>query len=129
MLQEQTNHYSKLNTLAQPTSAMTIDESVLSRLSGLSNTQQWILFTSECPRPDFEQFSSSKVSCNKIIHMKASQSMSELETVTKAIKSGNASAVVASTNIDQVNQGLLRSLASQHDCEVFFVEGRGHKYH
>ncbi|OIQ24586.1 hypothetical protein [uncultured Vibrio sp.] len=129
MLQEQTNHYSKFNTLAQPTSAMAIDESVMSRLSGLSNTQQWILFTSECPRPDFEQFSSFNISCNKIIHMKASQSMSELETATKAIQSGNASAVIASTNIDLVNQGLLRSLASHHDCEVFFVEGRGHKYH
>ncbi|MEZ8826484.1 hypothetical protein AB6E04_19180 [Vibrio amylolyticus] len=129
MLQEQRNHYSKFNTLAQPTTAMAIDESVMSRLSGLSNTKQWILFTSDCPRPDFEQFSSFKVSCNKIIHMKASQSMSEIETVTKAIESGNASAVIASTNIDLVDQSLLRALASRHNCEVFFVEGKGHQVH
>ncbi|MGC9402095.1 SulA-like leucine-rich domain-containing protein [Vibrio genomosp. F10] len=129
MLQIQPNQHSKYNTLAQPTAPMTIDDSIMGRLSGLSSSQQWILFTSECPRPDFEQFSSSKISCNKIIHMKASQSMTELETVTKAIKSGNASAVVASNNIDHVNQALLKSLASLHDCEVFFVEGRGQKYH
>ncbi|MCK6265091.1 hypothetical protein KP803_17570 [Vibrio sp. ZSDE26] len=129
MLQLRTNQYSKYNTLAQPTAAMNIDDSVMSRLSGLSHSHQWILFTSDCPRPDFNQFSSSKVSCNKIIHMKPSQSMSELETVTKAIKSGNACAIVASNNIDQVNQALLKTLASHHECEVFFVEGRGQKYH
>ncbi|MGF1698022.1 hypothetical protein L4D20_19840 [Vibrio kyushuensis] len=129
MLQQQTNQYSKFNTLAQPTRAMIIDDSIMYRLSGLSNSQQWILFTAECPRPNLEQFSSSKVSCNKIIHMKPSQSMTELETVTKAIKSGNASAVVASNSIDHINQALLQSLASHHDCEVFFVEGRGQKYH
>lgn len=112
---------SKFNVLAQPTQPMNIADSTLSRLAGLSNQKQWILFTAECPRPDYEQFSSYNVSC-KIIQMKSSQTQSEFEIVVKAIKSGNASAVVASDNIELVEQSLLRDLASQYHCEVFFVE-------
>ncbi|MGY3569484.1 hypothetical protein [Vibrio paucivorans] len=125
----QQHNYSKANILAQPTYPMNIDESVLGRLARLSGSQQWILFTSECPRPDLSQFASYNVSCNKIIQMKPSQTMSEVEIVIKAIKSGNASAVVASTSIDLVNQSLLQDLALEHHCEVFFVEGRGKQYH
>ncbi|NRG03195.1 hypothetical protein HRJ46_07885, partial [Vibrio coralliilyticus] len=63
---------SKFNVLAQPTQPMNIADSTLSRLAGLSNQKQWILFTAECPRPDYEQFSSYNVSCKKIIQMKSS---------------------------------------------------------
>ncbi|UUM31691.1 hypothetical protein [Vibrio japonicus] len=131
MIQQQPHirSVSKFNVLAQPTRPMSIDDSVLTRLAGLSNQEQWILFTAECPRPDFDQFSSYKVSCTKIIQMKPSQTLSELEIVIKAIKSGNASAVVASNDITNIDQVLLRSLGRQYQCEVFFVEGSTHKYH
>lgn len=120
---------SKFNVLAQPTQPMNIADSTLSRLAGLSNQKQWILFTAECPRPDYEQFSSCNVSCKKIIQMKSSQIQSEFEIVVKAIKSGNASAVVASDNIELVEQSLLRDLASQYHCEVFFVESQFNQFH
>ena len=131
MIQQQPHHrsVSKFNALAQPTHPLDIDDSSLARLAGLSNQNQWILFTAECPRPDFAQFSSYKISCTKIIHMRPSQTQSELEIVMKAIKSGNASAVVASSNITSIDQVLLRSLGRQYQCEVFFVEGSSYKYH
>ncbi|MCG9597582.1 hypothetical protein L1D15_12730 [Vibrio sp. Isolate25] len=120
---------SKFNVLAQPTQPMNIADSTLSRLAGLSNQKQWILFTAECPRPDYDQFSSYNVSCKKIIQMKPSQTQSEFEIVMKAIKSGNASAVVASDNIEPVEQSMLRDLAVQHRCEVFFVASKLSRFH
>ncbi|MGF1909795.1 hypothetical protein L4C38_10165 [Vibrio kasasachensis] len=121
--------FSKYNVLAQPTQPMNIDDSVLNRLAGLSIQKQWIFFTAECPRPDYSQFSASNISCQKIIQLKPSNSQSELAIVIKAIKSNNASAVVASTQIDCVNQSLLQDLAFRHGCEVFFVEGRASQFH
>lgn len=125
----QTQAFSKYNVLAQPTQPMNIDNTTLSRLAGLSNQKQWILFTAECPRPNYDQFASGQVSCKKIIQMKPSQTHSEFEIVIKAIQSGNASAVVASNNISPVEQSLLRDHALQYQCEVFFVEGRVNQYH
>ncbi|WP_159656362.1 SulA-like leucine-rich domain-containing protein [Vibrio atypicus] len=127
--QTQTRSVSKFNILAQPTQPMNIDDSTLCRLAGLSNQKQWILFTAECPRPDFEQFASYNVSCKKIIQMRPSQKQTQVEIVIKAIKSGNASAVVASTAISHVDQCLLRDLGTQYQCEVFFVESGMHQFH
>ncbi|MFM2590099.1 hypothetical protein [Vibrio sp. TBV020] len=121
--------FSKFNVLAQPTQPMNIDNNTLHRLAGLSGQSQWILFTAECPRPNYDQFAASHVSCKKIIQMKPSHTQTEFEIVKKAIESGNASAVVASTNVSPVEQSLLKSLALQFQCEVFFVEGRVNQYH
>ncbi|MDA0147472.1 SulA-like leucine-rich domain-containing protein [Vibrio sp. LaRot3] len=129
MIQAHTQSFSKYNVLARPTSPMNIDNDILNRLAGLSLQSQWIFFTAQCPRPDFAQFSASNVSCKKIIQLKDSNIQSELEIVMKAIKSGNASAIVASNAIDPLNQRLLTDLAHQHNCEVFFVEGRVNQYH
>ncbi|OLQ94107.1 hypothetical protein BIY21_09685 [Vibrio ponticus] len=129
MIRSHTQTISKYNVLAQPTQPMNIDDNVMNRLAGLSMQQQWIFFTAECPRPDYSQFSANNVSCQKIIQLKSSNSQSELDIVIKAIKSGNASAVVASTQIDCVNQSLLQDLALNHGCEVFFVEGRKNQFH
>lgn len=54
--------------------------------------------------------------------MKSSQTQTEFEIVVKAIKSGNASAVVASDNIELLEQSLLRDLACQYHCEVFLLK-------
>ncbi|MDF2152363.1 SulA-like leucine-rich domain-containing protein [Vibrio sp. CAU 1672] len=121
--------YSRFNVLAQTTQPMNVPSSLLAKLATLSQQQQWILFTAECPRPDFAQLTASKIRCQNIIQMKPSQQQSEVEIVVKAIRSGNASAVVASTNIAHINQIMLRDLAQRHQCEVFFVEGRANKYH
>ncbi|GAK84578.1 superfamily II DNA and RNA helicase [Vibrio ponticus] len=129
MIHSHTQTISKYNVLAQPTQPMNIDDNVMNRLAGLSMQQQWIFFTAECPRPDYSQFAANNVSCQKIIQLKSSNSQSELEIVIKAIKSGNASAVVASNQIDCLNQSLLQDLALNHGCEVFFVEGRKNQFH
>ncbi|NOH79640.1 hypothetical protein F0231_07765 [Vibrio sp. RE86] len=121
--------YSKFNVLAQQTQPMNIDSSTLNRLAGLSGQSQWILFTANCPRPDYDQFAASHISCKKIIQMKPSHTQSEFEIVKKAIQSGNASAVVASNHIPAVEQSLLQSLAQQLQCEVFFVEGKVTQFH
>lgn len=115
--------YSAKTSHTDPSSPM------MAKLAELSHTQRWILFTAQCPRPEYEQLAAHYIHCNKVIHMKPSQTLSELEIVTKAIMSGNASAVIASNQIDYVSQSLLRALARSHRCEVFFVEGRVNKYH
>ncbi len=128
-LNTQSHSVSKFNILAQPTQPMSITDGALSRLAGLSNHAQWILFTAECPRPDYDQLAACNIRCNKIIQMKPSQVQTEFEIVIKAIKSGNASAVVASNNIPAVEQNLLKTLANEHMCEVFFVEGKASQFH
>lgn len=121
--------FSKYNVLAQQTYPMNIDNRDLNRLAGLSNSQQWILFTAECPRPNYAQFETHNISCKKIIQMRSSQRQSELEIVIKAIKSGNASAIIASDQIAAVDQDFLQELAFEYHCEVFFVESRRSQYH
>ena len=91
-------------------------------LAGLSSQKQWILFTSECPRPSLELFMAYKVSCNNIIHMKPSKTLCERDIVEKAIKSRNASAIVASNKVSLFDQRALRHLAIEYHCEVLFIE-------
>jgi len=102
---------------------------MLQRLASLSQHKQWILFTGECPRPQYDELASHNIHCSKIIHMKPSQSQSEITIVMKAIQSGNASAVVASDSIDIVSQKLLKQMATEYNCEVFFLEASYPKFH
>ncbi|TOA48189.1 hypothetical protein CGK27_15195 [Vibrio parahaemolyticus] len=128
-LQSQSRTYSRYNVLAQATQPMDVPDQLLSKLAVLSQQKQWILFTAECPRPDFEQLTASNICCKNVIQMKPSQQLSEVEIVIKAIQSGNASAVVASNKIALMNQSMLRDIAQRYQCEVFFVEGRVNQYH
>ncbi|MGR5421192.1 SulA-like leucine-rich domain-containing protein [Vibrio sp. PNB22_4_1] len=128
-LQSQFHTYSRYNVLSQATHPMDVSDLLLAKLAVLSQQQQWILFTAECHRPDFEQLTASNIRCQNIIQMKPSQQLSEVEIVIKAIQSGNASAIVASNNIALMNQSMLRDIALRYQCEVFFVEGRINKYH
>ena len=128
-LHGQTQTYSRYNVLAQATQPMDCSEQLLSKLAVLSQQKQWILFTSECPRPNFDQLSASSICCKNVIQMKPSQQLSEVEIVIKAIKSGNASAIVASNSIAPTNQSILRDIGLRYQCEVFFVEGRVNQYH
>lgn len=106
-----------------------LNHPILSRLAQLSEQRQWILYTAQCPRPRYQQLSMHRIQCHKIIHMKASHSDSEIDTVIKAIKSGNASAIVASANIDKVNQRRLQQMAKLHQCEVFFLNETSPIFH
>ncbi len=128
-LHGQTQTYSRYNVLAQDTQPMDVSDQLLSKLAVLSQQKQWILFTSECPRPNFDQLTASSICCNNVIQMKPSQQLSEVEIVIKAIQSGNASAVVASQGIAPMNQSMLRDIGLRYQCEVFFVEGRVNQYH
>ncbi len=128
-LHGQIQTYSRYNVLAQATQKTDVSEKLLSKLAVLSQQKQWILFTSECPRPNFDQLTNSNICCKNVVQMKPSQQQSEVEIVIKAIKSGNASAVIASNNIASINQSMLRDLGLRNQCEVFFVEGRVNQYH
>ncbi|MBR9789127.1 MAG: hypothetical protein GYB40_14455 [Vibrionaceae bacterium] len=128
-LHGQTQTYSRYNVLAQATQPMDVSDQLLSKLAVLSQQKQWILFTSECPRPDFDQLTASNICCKNVIQMKPSQQLSEVQIVIKAIRSGNASAVVASNDIAPMNQSMLRDIGQRYQCEVFFVEGRVNQYH
>jgi cell division inhibitor SulA len=105
------------------------EDNVLHQLSQLSEHQQWILFTAECPRPQLDLLSSYHIATHKVIHIRSSQYQSELEIIIKAIESGNASAIVASHQISPSQQARLKQLAKKNQCEVFFVEGSINKYH
>ncbi len=120
----------ELNLLPSATSFHSLNGvDVFNRLSNLSNHHQWILFTAECPRPQYHELTAHQIHCNKVIHMKPSRSQSEITIVMKAIQSGNASAVVASNNIDIVSQKLLQKMAAEHHCEVFFIEPTAQQLH
>lgn len=125
----QTQTYSRYNVLAQDTQPMDVSDQLLSKLAVLSQQKQWILFTSECPRPNFDQLTAFNICCKNVIQMKPSQQLSEVQIVIKAIRSGNASAVVASNDIAPLNQSMLRDIGQRYQCEVFFVEGRVNQYH
>ncbi|MDG2676812.1 hypothetical protein P7M20_04360, partial [Vibrio parahaemolyticus] len=69
-LQSQSRTYSRYNVLAQTTQPMDVSDQLLSKLAVLSQQKQWILFTAECPRPDFEQLTASNICCKNVIQMK-----------------------------------------------------------
>ncbi|MDN3613851.1 MAG: hypothetical protein ACPG5L_14445 [Vibrio gallaecicus] len=105
------------------------NHSLFSRIALLSNQQQWLLFTAETPRPEASQLRKHNVCCERVIHMKPSQVCSEAEIVKRAILSRNASAIVASNNISQFEQAQLVKLATQYQCEVFFVSSEQDRIH
>lgn len=114
------SHLHSLNVV-HPAIQQSFDSSFFAKLEVLSQQQQWILFTAESPKISSLDLSASGINSNKIVQMKPSQTQSELQIVVRAIKAGTASAIIASNNIDIVNQNLLKQLASEHQCEVFFL--------
>ncbi|WP_342607144.1 hypothetical protein [Vibrio tritonius] len=102
---------------------------MMTRLERLSQQQQWILFTAECRRPRVNELAAYRIRCEKIIHMKPSQSRDELSIAIQAIESGNASAVVVSKAIREADRGRLVQLGRQYQCEVFFVDSQSSALH
>ena len=105
--------------------------SMSARLAQLSHKKQWVLFTSECPRPSFEQLSRYHVNCNSIVRIKPSAKLSEEEIVIRAIKARTASAVIASDNLSESSKNHILQIAEECHCEVFFVskDDRTQTYH
>ncbi|MDK9763113.1 hypothetical protein KI743_13990 [Vibrio sp. D420a] len=114
--------FSAASHLPQSSNQSRHQANLLARMALLSSQEQWLLFTAQTPRPSAKELSQFNICCERIIHMKPSRQMSEMETVEKAIRSRNASAIVASNQIDSFGQQYLRELAIQYQCEVFFVE-------
>lgn len=131
MLNSHLNHFASANPsyLSSSFSAIPVTSRMMSRLAQLSQQKQWILYTAQCPRPQYHELAAHHIQCEKIIHMKASQSHSEIEIVSKAICSGNASAIIASGEIDIVSQKLLAQMAKEHQCEVFFLTHLSSSFH
>ncbi|MFA0113220.1 SulA-like leucine-rich domain-containing protein [Vibrio sp. 10N.261.46.E11] len=105
------------------------EEALFAKMALLSNQHQWLLFTAQTPRPSAKQLQLHNVCCDRVIHMKASNQMTEVETVEKAIRSKNASAIVASASIDQFSQQYLRTLGIRFQCEVFFIDANSERIH
>lgn len=97
-------------------------QNMYAQLAELSYGRQWILFTAQCPRPSQTQLSDFDINCNTIIHMKPSLNHSEEEIVIKAIRSRNASAIVASNQLSYSAKARILSCAAENSCRVFFLE-------
>lgn len=82
-LQSQSRTYSRYNVLAQTTQPMDVSDQLLSKLAVLSQQKQWILFTAECPRPDFEQLTASNICCKNVIQMKRPNSFLKSKSLSK----------------------------------------------
>lgn len=100
---------------------------MLDRLAFLSSQAQWILLTAECPRPSYQHLMAYNIDCHNILQIRSSKYLSETDVVIKAIKSGNASAVIASNQISPLDQRLLYTIAQQHHCELFFMDNHTHE--
>jgi cell division inhibitor SulA len=100
-----------------------------SQLDNLSRRKQWIMFTAQCPRQDVVAFAAHQTWTHKVIHIMPSRQLSEVEVVDKAIRSGNASAIVASNQIAKEQQHWLTTLAGLHHCQLFFADTTNFSIH
>ncbi|MCG3721944.1 hypothetical protein EXA23_01275 [Vibrio cincinnatiensis] len=119
-------------SVSYPTSSVgneMVGNGIMAKLANLSQKKQWIFYTAQCPRPQYHELAAHQVQCEKIIHLKASQAQSEIEIVIKAILSKNASAIVASGEIDIVSQKLLTQMGKENQCDVFFLTPLIHPFH
>lgn len=98
-----------------------IQDDVLEKVSQLASKPQWILLTAECPRPSVGQVMHFHKLGNHMVQMKASLHLSQYQVVKKAIRSGNACAVIANGEFSTSEQNQLQQLAAAHQCEVIFL--------
>lgn len=116
-------HTSLLNT------ELSCLEGLFAQLCQSIRSNQWIWFTSQSVRPSTAQLASFNIPVNQVIQLKASSNLSEFEVATKAIKSGNASALVVSNAMTQQQQDHLESLSRAYQCSIFFVKPDKQYYH
>ncbi|MDC0609690.1 SulA-like leucine-rich domain-containing protein [Vibrio sp.] len=113
MLEEQHNVHSEL----------------FDQLAQTIRSNQWIWFTSQSIRPSLQQLSASNIPVNQVIQLKASAHLTEFEVARKAIKSGNASALVVSKQLSKLEQNILRDLSDEIGCQLFFIDSAKSLYH
>lgn len=116
---EAPQHHS--NTAEPRQSLRDIPEPVFARLSPASQSNQWIFFTAQCPRPTYGECLHHAVDVDKVMQLKNSCRYSELEVVTRALQSGNASAIVCSGHFSQVEKNCLIHLAQDAHCQLVFL--------
>ena len=100
-----------------------IQDEILEKLSQLTSRPQWILLTAECPRPSTSQVMHFHKLGNHMVQMKPSVSLTQYQVVEKAIRSGNACAIIANGYFTTQQQATLNALALGHQCEVIFLSG------
>lgn len=99
------------------------------QLEGLAQRQQWIMFTAQCPRTYVVSLADSHNYAEKVVHLMPSRQLSEFDVVEKAIRSNNASAVIASSQLSAQQQAWLTTLAKLHHCLLFFVDASQNHLH
>ncbi len=109
--------------VAQAPAAQSISpiEQVAQSLACASQSNKWVLFTGQCPKPDMQWLSKRNVDCTKVVYLKNSTTQPQIQVIMDAILSGNASAVVATNDVDQVTQQQLIQLGEQNQCTVHFI--------
>ncbi|MCE0492675.1 hypothetical protein [Vibrio salinus] len=122
------NHSGPANTSLLNTGMIPSDK-LFAQLSESIRNNQWIWFTSQSVRPSVTQLASFRIPANQVIQLKASAHLSEFEVATKAIKSGNASALVVSNTMTQTQQQYLEDLSNTYQCKIFFVKPNKRCYH
>ncbi|GAL21025.1 superfamily II DNA and RNA helicase [Vibrio maritimus] len=100
-----------------------IQDEVLEKLSKLTSRPQWILMTAECPRPSAGQALHFHKLGKHMVQMKPSASLTQYQVVEKAIRSGNACAIIANGQFSTQEQATLNALALSQQCEVVFLSG------
>ncbi|MDR9827905.1 hypothetical protein RCJ22_20110 [Vibrio sp. FNV 38] len=103
------------------TNSLAIPQCVFTQLSRVSKSHQWIFFTAQCPRPTYGECLHYSVDVDKVMQIKASHRFTELEVVTRALQTGNASAIVSSGLFSTIEKHCLKSLAIEHKCQIVFL--------
>ncbi|MGV2987156.1 hypothetical protein ACE1OE_05880 [Vibrio sp. E150_011] len=98
-----------------------METNVLNKVSQLASKHQWVLLTAECPRPTLAQISHYQGLGNHMVQIKPSIHLNQTQVIEKAIRSGNACAIIANGDFSPSCQRELQQLAKQHHCEVIFL--------
>lgn len=110
----------------QPTSGSLtspLSNDILSKVNQLIGKKQWVLLTAECPRPTLQQMRRYHALGHNMVQMKPSHTLTQAKVVEKAIRSGNACAVIANGYFTTAEQASLHILAVKFDCEVIYLNG------
>lgn len=74
-------------------------------LKSLSKQNKWIFITANTAMPSSEILMLHGIELSRLIRLKASHHLNELETIEKAKKSGTASAIISNANCYYFSEG------------------------
>ncbi|CAH0525819.1 hypothetical protein [Vibrio hippocampi] len=108
--------------------ASLLNDDILCKVNQLISKKQWVLMTAECPRPTMAQVSRFHALGQNMVQMKPSHTLNQFQVVEKAIRSGNACAVIANGTFSTSEQARLHTLAIEFDCELIYLNS-AHRLH